>query len=364
MSRPMDRSGSGAEDRGGSSGSSNDLVGATLGNYRISKLLGQGGMGSVYLGEHLLIGRKVAVKVLDPQVASHPEVVSRFFVEARAVNEIRHPNIVEVTDLGTHEGRPFIVMEYLQGETIEDRIARVKRLDPEDCVAIVRQVASALGAAHQVGMVHRDLKPANIMLCDHPDYPDFVKVLDFGIAKLLRATHPARHQTVLGSLLGTPGYMSPEQCLGDVQLDHRSDIYSLGVILFLIVSGRPPFQDDTFGRLIMAHVQPAPAQAGGDRARHPADAERGGGEGPGQEAGGSLPDHARDAPGPGGGAGGGGLSPLVDPGGRAGAPGPLDDAAASDRGHEHPDDAAVSDRGHEHPVRLGARSSWSGSSRG
>src|SRR5688572_18342001 len=111
----MDRSGSGAESSGGSSGSAPELVGATLGNYRISHLLGQGGMGSVYLGEHLLIGRKVAVKVLDPQVAGHSDVVSRFFVEARAVNEIRHPNIVEVTDLGTHQGRPFIVMEYLQG---------------------------------------------------------------------------------------------------------------------------------------------------------------------------------------------------------------------------------------------------------
>jgi serine/threonine protein kinase len=254
----MDRSGSGAERSGGSSGSAPELVGATLGNYRISSLLGQGGMGSVYLGEHLLIGRKVAVKVLDPQVAGHSDVVSRFFVEARAVNEIRHPNIVEVTDLGTHQGRPFIVMEYLQGETLEARLGRVMRMSAEECVAIVRQVASALGAAHQQGMVHRDLKPANIMLCDHPDYPDFVKVLDFGIAKLLRATRPSKHQTVVGSLLGTPGYMSPEQCLGDNQLDHRSDVYSLGVILFLMGSGRPPFQDDTFGRLIVAHVHEIP----------------------------------------------------------------------------------------------------------
>ncbi len=216
-------------------------------------------MGSVFLGEHVLIGRKVAVKVLDPEIAKEPEVVSRFFVEARAVNEIGHPNIVEVTDLGTHEGSPFIVMEYLQGETMEARLARRKKLTEEECVGIARQVASALGAAHERGMVHRDVKPANIILREHPDYPDFVKVLDFGIAKLIGSSQVRRHQTQVGMLLGTPAFMSPEQCLGDSNLDHRSDIYSLGVIIFLCLSGRLPFADEAVGRLIVAHVhEPAP----------------------------------------------------------------------------------------------------------
>jgi HD-like signal output (HDOD) protein len=255
------RSGVQVPDGGDGGASGPGLLGATLGNYRISRLLGQGGMGSVYLAEHVLIGRQVAIKVLDPQIAGHPDVVSRFFVEARAVNEIRHPNIVDVTDLGTHAGQPFIVMEYLAGETLEARLERAGRLSDEETVRIARQVASALGAAHERGLVHRDLKPANIMLRDHPDYPDFVKVLDFGIAKLLGATGaPVAHHTEVGTLLGTPAYMSPEQCLGDMQLDHRSDVYSLGVILFLMLAGRLPFDHNATGRLILAHVhQPAPA---------------------------------------------------------------------------------------------------------
>jgi serine/threonine-protein kinase len=264
MFRPMDRHSSRGSDPTAAAGSpdggtGSNLVGVTLGSYKVGSLLGQGGMGSVYLAEHQLIGRQVAIKVLDPQVAGHPDIVSRFFVEARAVNEIRHPNIVEVTDLGLHGGQPYIVMEYLRGETLESRLAR-GRLSEVETVRIARQVASALGAAHERGMVHRDLKPANIMLTDHPDYPDFVKVLDFGIAKLLGAAQtPAGHHTEVGTLLGTPAFMSPEQCLGDMQLDHRSDIYSLGVILFLMLAGRLPFEDEAIGRLILAHVhQPAP----------------------------------------------------------------------------------------------------------
>ena len=258
--------GHGSEAGKGEAGPAPDLIGACLGNYRISSLIGKGGMGSVFLAEHVLIGRKVAIKLLDPQIASHKDAVSRFFVEARSVNEIRHPNIVEVTDLGTHGTVPFIVMEFLEGQTLEERLGRRLKLGEAETVGIARQVASALGAAHERGLVHRDLKPANIMISEHPDYPNFVKVLDFGIAKLLGDNVNTSHRTEVGSILGTPAYMSPEQCLGDVQLDHRSDVYSLGVILFLMVTGRLPYESEAVGRLILSHVHdpiPKPSAKGG-----------------------------------------------------------------------------------------------------
>jgi serine/threonine protein kinase/HD-like signal output (HDOD) protein len=235
------------------------MVGQTLGSFRITGLLGEGGMGRVYGAEHVLIGRKAAIKVLAPEVASNTDVVTRFFNEARAVNDIRHPNIVEVTDLGHFGAQPYIVMELLEGETLEDRLARVSVLDPVSAIQILTQVASAVGAAHEHSMVHRDLKPANIFLCQHPDYPDFVKVLDFGIAKLTATREQGTGQrTACGAIIGTPAYMSPEQCLGDANLDHRSDIYALGVVTYQMMTGRRPFDADTAGRLIILHVQATP----------------------------------------------------------------------------------------------------------
>jgi serine/threonine protein kinase/HD-like signal output (HDOD) protein len=235
------------------------LVGQTLGSFRVTGLLGEGGMGQVYRAEHVLIGRKAAIKVLAPEVASDQEVVSRFFNEARAVNDIRHPNIVEVTDFGHFGTQPYIVMELLEGETLEERLVRVGVIDPGAAVQIVAQIASAVGAAHEHGMVHRDLKPANIFLCQHPDYPDFVKVLDFGIAKLTATSDQVSgHRTACGAIMGTPAYMSPEQCLGDANLDHRSDIYALGVVTYQMMTGRRPFEAETIGRLIMLHVQATP----------------------------------------------------------------------------------------------------------
>jgi serine/threonine-protein kinase len=239
--------------------SADSMVGQTLGSFRVTGLLGEGGMGRVYGAEHVLIGRKAAIKVLAPEVASDSDVVSRFFNEARAVNDIRHPNIVEVTDFGHFGTQPYIVMELLEGETLEDRLARAGTLDTVSAIQILSQVASAVGAAHEHGMVHRDLKPANIFLCQHPDYPDFVKVLDFGIAKLTATRDQvAGHRTACGAIIGTPAYMSPEQCLGDANLDHRSDIYALGVVTYQMMTGQRPFDADTAGRLIILHVQATP----------------------------------------------------------------------------------------------------------
>ena len=242
----------------GAAGASS-IIGQTLGQFRITGLLGEGGMGQVYRAEHVLIGRKAAIKVLAPEVASDKDVVSRFFNEARAVNDIRHPNIVEVTDFGHFGTQPYIVMELLEGETLEERLVRAGALDPVAAAQIVAQIASAVGAAHEHGMVHRDLKPANIFLCQHPDYPDFVKVLDFGIAKLTATRDQVSgHRTACGAIIGTPAYMSPEQCLGDANLDHRSDIYALGVVTYQMMTGQRPFEAEAAGRLIMLHVQAKP----------------------------------------------------------------------------------------------------------
>ena len=235
------------------------IIGQTLGQFRVTGLLGEGGMGQVYRAEHVLIGRRAAIKVLASEVASDKDVVSRFFNEARAVNDIRHPNIVEVTDFGHFGNQPYIVMELLEGETLEERLVRAGTLDPVAAAQIVAQIASAVGAAHEHGMVHRDLKPANIFLCQHPDYPDFVKVLDFGIAKLTATRDQVGgHRTACGAIIGTPAYMSPEQCLGDANLDHRSDIYALGVVTYQMMTGQRPFEAATAGRLIMMHVQATP----------------------------------------------------------------------------------------------------------
>jgi HD-like signal output (HDOD) protein len=240
-------------------GSANEMIGQTVGSYVITSLLGEGGMGKVYLARHALIGRKAAIKILNPDIAADEETVSRFFNEARLVNDIRHPNIVEITDFGHFSNFYCIVMELLEGETLAARLQRTRTLDEATTVRIFRQVTSALGAAHDQGMVHRDVKPENIFLRNHPDYPDFVKVLDFGIAKLLGGNSVVGHHTKTGTVMGTPAYMSPEQCLGDASLDLRSDIYSLGVVLYESLTGRQPFVGDTLGRLIVCHVSESPA---------------------------------------------------------------------------------------------------------
>jgi predicted Ser/Thr protein kinase len=235
------------------------MLGQTVGSYKILSKLGEGGMGEVYLAEHPLIGKKAAVKVLLPQYSTNPGIVARFFNEARAVNLIKHPSIVDIFDFGQHaNGSAYIVMEYLEGESLSSKLKREGRLRLEVAIEIVRQLAAALGAAHDKGVSHRDLKPDNIYLVPMPDVALGlrVKVLDFGIAKL--AHEPQGVKTATNALLGTPAYMSPEQCRGAGHTDHRSDIYSLGAILFEMVCGRVPFVGEGPGDIIIQHVTVAP----------------------------------------------------------------------------------------------------------
>ena len=235
------------------------LVGQVVGGYRLVTALRSGGMGTVYYAEHTVIGRRAAVKVLHPAIARDPQLIARFLVEARAANDIRHPNVVEITDLGQSGDLHYIVMSFLEGETLGERLEREKVLDESTTIRIVRQIAAALAAAHDHGIVHRDLKPENIFLLNHPDYPDYVKVLDFGIAKLIgpqQANSP--NNTMMGTVLGTPAYMSPEQCRGQAELDHRSDIYSIGVMLYEMLTGTVPFRRDSTADVLLAHIHDTP----------------------------------------------------------------------------------------------------------
>jgi len=218
-------------------------------------------MGVVYLGEHTLLGRRAAIKVLLPDVSDDEEVVARFFNEAKAAMLIPHDGIVRIYDLGYHtDGRAYIVMEYLDGETLGERIRRLGRLPIEQACALIRQIADALGAAHAEGVVHRDLKPDNIFIATDAESPDGerIKILDFGIAKLAsRKVDPGFH-TRIGRLLGTPPYMAPEQWLGAERVDHKTDIYALGCIFFEMLSGRPPFVEAEVSSLMRAHMESQP----------------------------------------------------------------------------------------------------------
>jgi serine/threonine-protein kinase len=215
-------------------------------------------MGVVYLAEHAVIGRQAAIKLLLPAMSTNAEAVTRFFNEARATARIKHPGIVEILDCGTlPNGQAYIVMEFLQGETLGSYAARCGKLsgDPNLARAFVRQIATALSAAHARGIVHRDLKPDNVFLASEGGAIDTaaVKILDFGIAKLVNPGDlPA--VTTTKELLGTPVYISPEQCKGAKDLDHRTDIYALGCIAFELLTGAPVFQARSLAELITSHL--------------------------------------------------------------------------------------------------------------
>ena len=239
------------------------MIGRHLNNYEVVSLLGEGGMGTVYLALHPIMGRKAAVKVLKPELARDESLVARFFNEARAANAIRHPNIIDIIDVGMlpEDNVPYMLMEFLEGESLSARLERVRPLDVGQAVEIASQTASALAAAHSKGIVHRDLKPDNLFLV--PDEMvangERVKVLDFGIAKLRDDMRGSSMKTRTGAIMGTASYMSPEQCQGLIEkLDHRTDIYALGIILYEMLCGSPPFVSEGFGDIIIMHVMKEP----------------------------------------------------------------------------------------------------------
>ena len=218
------------------------LVGTVLGDaYQVTRLLGQGGMGAVYEGVQTRLKKRVAIKVMDRNLAANTEALARFRREIDVTAKLAHPNIVQISDFGTvPTGEPYLVMEFLEGEDLERRLARVGRVSFASAVAIVNQLTSALAVTHAEGIVHRDLKPANVFLVKVPGQSDFVKVVDFGISKVLKAS--TTKLTRAQMIVGTPEYMSPEQAAGKVdEIDHRSDQWSLACIAWHMLVGQQPF---------------------------------------------------------------------------------------------------------------------------
>jgi eukaryotic-like serine/threonine-protein kinase len=229
-----------------------DYSGQTLdGRYRLIKILGQGGMGAVYLGQHIVIGRQVAIKFLHAEFASNPDVVKRFYREAQAAAAIRQRNIIEVLDVGVAPwNEPFLVMEYLEGESLAAMLERAGPVDLPVACGVVEPALLALAAAHAQGIVHRDLKPENIFLVCREGEPPVVKLIDFGVSKFTKSGDNTK-LTQTGSLLGTPSYMSPEQARGLAEVDLRSDLYAMGVILYQMLSGRLPYLGANYNELLI-----------------------------------------------------------------------------------------------------------------
>ncbi len=227
-----------------------ERIGTLLGNCRLEEILGEGGMGVVYRATHSATGRAVAVKVLRQPLAADPNAHKRFEREARAAAALRHPNVIDVLDLGTSEdGASFMVLELLEGESLGDLLERAAPLSPAQALSVMLPVVDALATAHAHGFAHRDLKPDNIFLARSLDGSITPKLLDFGLAKPLMAQE-ATQLTATGNVFGTPSYMSPEQAQGLPDLDHTFDLWAVGVILFEALTGRPPFEAPTAAMLM------------------------------------------------------------------------------------------------------------------
>ncbi len=231
--------------------------GDLLGVYRIVRLLGEGGMGKVFLAEHERLGRQVAIKLLHAEYAGKPEAVSRFFAEARAVNRIRDEHIVEITDFVEDGDHTYCVMEYIEGADLAELLADARPLPTARVIDIGVQISGVLAKVHEAGMIHRDLKPANVFISER-DGHDLVKVLDFGVAKMWRTEDPTPlNLTAEGIVVGTPEYMSPEQAKNEVP-DHRVDVYALGLVLYAALTGRPPFTASSYAEMLVMHLTVAP----------------------------------------------------------------------------------------------------------
>jgi len=241
-----------------------DLVGQIVADrYHILKKLGEGGMGAVYLGEHVKMGRKSAIKVMAAAMSQDPDAISRFNREASNASRISHPNVCQIYDFGeTPDGLIYLAMEFIEGKSLKDIVEEAGALPAQRAATIIRQAADALQAAHDLGIVHRDIKPDNIMVVQGRDGADIVKVVDFGIARAVGGDEPGQKVTKTGLVVGTPEYMSPEQLSGD-KLDGRSDIYSLALVFYRMLTGTLPFQADSAQETMIKRLtdDPLPLEA-------------------------------------------------------------------------------------------------------
>jgi hypothetical protein len=248
------------------------VIGETIGNFKVIKRLGTGGMGEVWLGEQLSIGTHVAIKLLNASVSQDTQHVQRFFNEARAVSRIQHAGIVKIFDVGMHGGQAYLIMEYLEGETLSQRLASKGRLSFGDIGEIGRQIATVLDATHTAGITHRDLKPDNIFVVPDRELGERVKVLDFGIAKLSGTLAGASPRTM--GTMGTPAYMAPEQWGDTSKVDWRADLYSLGCVAFEMTTGRVPFVATTIAEACGKHLNEPPPKVSSLAPTVPASLER------------------------------------------------------------------------------------------